>query len=81
MRLLRTSDITLHEFLQDGIPDYAILSHRWTGDEVSFQSLIGGLTKKQMKSSGYRKIVNSCRVVRENKFEWMWIDTCCIGIY
>jgi hypothetical protein len=32
MRLLDTSTLTLHEFLGDTIPNYAILSHRWEGE-------------------------------------------------
>jgi hypothetical protein len=80
MRLLRSSDITLHEF-HEAIPDYAILSHRWTGTEISFQNLVDGLTDEERQSSGYGKIVDSCRVAQKHELEWMWIDTCCIGIY
>ena len=39
MRLLDTATVELHEFHGEAIPDYAILSHTWGQDEVSFQDL------------------------------------------
>lgn len=39
MRLLNTSTLKLREFHDDGIPDYAILSHTWEDGEVSFQTI------------------------------------------
>ena len=39
MRLLNTSTLRLCEFHDDGIPDYAILSHTWEDGEVSFQAM------------------------------------------
>lgn len=39
MRLLDTSTLKLHEFYDDEIPDYAILSHTWEEGEMSFQVL------------------------------------------
>lgn len=57
MRLLKTSTVTLHEFFVSQIPPYAILSHRWEGEEVTFQRLQDG-TGPDMK--GYRKIECCC---------------------
>jgi hypothetical protein len=42
MRLVNTTTIQLHEFFDDEIPPYAILSHRWETDEVTFQDLMEG---------------------------------------
>jgi hypothetical protein len=39
MRLLDTATLKLSEFYGDRIPGYAILSHRWENEEVSFQDL------------------------------------------
>ncbi len=36
MRLIHTSKLELHEFFGDAIPPYAILSHYWEDEEVSF---------------------------------------------
>jgi hypothetical protein len=52
MRLLNTTTLQLHEFCQD-IPNYAILSHRWEDDEVSYQDL---QANKNQHGAGYRKI-------------------------
>ncbi|THU89440.1 HET-domain-containing protein, partial [Dendrothele bispora CBS 962.96] len=59
------------------IPPYAILSHTWGTEEVSFQDLQNPSDKtKQM--SGFRKIEKSCEVARRYRFKYIWIDTCCI---
>lgn len=42
MRLLNTTSLTLHEFFGNSIPSYAILSHRWEDEEVTFQDLQAG---------------------------------------
>ncbi|PMD16891.1 hypothetical protein NA56DRAFT_649170 [Hyaloscypha hepaticicola] len=39
MRLLNSSKLTLHEFFGSNIPKYAILSHRWEDEEVTFQDM------------------------------------------
>jgi hypothetical protein len=39
MRLLNSTTIKLHEFIGSQIPPYAILSHTWDEEEVSFQDL------------------------------------------
>lgn len=78
MRLLSTNTETtlkLREFNQDNIPDYAILSHRWGEEEVTFQDIerhtFAGL-------KGFRKLSKCCERAAENGFDWVWIDTCCI---
>ncbi|RMZ23185.1 hypothetical protein D0859_12779 [Hortaea werneckii] len=37
MRLINTEKLEMHEFLPADIPRYAILSHRWQEEEVSFK--------------------------------------------
>jgi Heterokaryon incompatibility protein (HET) len=88
MRLINTSTLDSEVFDQSRIPlRYAILSHRWTGQEVTFQEYQDlqkiGLARMLFKSplesrSGYRKIQNCCRQAKEDGFEWVWIDTVCI---
>ncbi|KAG6328881.1 hypothetical protein ID866_10209, partial [Astraeus odoratus] len=29
-------------------------------------------------SSGYKKILDTCKQASEDGFEWVWVDTCCI---
>ncbi|KAJ2906397.1 HET domain-containing protein [Zalerion maritima] len=75
MRLLNTRTLALHEFLVR-IPHYVILSHTWEQEEVTFRD-IHNLPRAKTKQ-GFSKIDGCCRIARENDFEWVWIDTCCI---
>jgi len=57
MRLLSLNehgDLTWRDFRQDEIPPYAILSHTWGTEEVSFLDLVDNSGKNK---AGYRKIV------------------------
>lgn len=74
MRLLRTRDLTLVEYFND-YPQYAILSHTWTDEEVTFHDMIHGRanTKK-----GYQKILSCVQQALRDGYDYVWIDTCCI---
>ena len=75
MRLLDTATVTLHEFHGDSIPPYAILSHTWEEDEVSYQLL----PKPEAKAlAGYAKIVSFCELAAAQGWKYGWVDTCCI---
>ncbi|KAF5344913.1 hypothetical protein D9758_011561 [Tetrapyrgos nigripes] len=76
MRLLNTQTLKLQEFYAD-IPRYAILSHTWEKEEVTFQD-IQNLETASLKA-GYAKIQNACARARNYDFEWIWIDSCCIN--
>jgi hypothetical protein len=39
MRLINCKSLELEEFFGNHIPDYAILSHTWGGEEVTFLNL------------------------------------------
>jgi len=75
MRLLNTKTCTLREFFGENIPPYAILSHRWEEEEVTFQDLNEG-RKRILK--GYSKILGLCIQAEKDSLNWAWIDTCCI---
>jgi hypothetical protein len=57
MRLLDTSTLRLYEFQSNYIPYYAILSHRWEAEEVSFRDLQDGLAAKM---AAFAKIKACC---------------------
>lgn len=76
MRLLHTSKLELKEFIDSETPEYAILSHTWDDEEISFQDFYADT---QRRRNSWSKIINSCRVVAEQGWEWLWIDTCCIN--
>ncbi|THU87814.1 HET-domain-containing protein [Dendrothele bispora CBS 962.96] len=75
MRLLNTHTYQVEEFLTN-IPYYATLSHTWGKDEVTFQD-IQNLDVAKTKT-GWSKVQKACAYVRKYKFDWIWIDTCCI---
>ena len=88
MRLLHTTELRFEEFFDDQIPPYAILSHRWGPDEVSYQDFLAG---RKMDGAGYKKIRQACNIAAAGGHQvrsdpglvsmpsiWIWIDTCCI---
>lgn len=76
MRLLDTETYTLAEF-QSNIPPYAILSHMWQREEVTFRDIAD--LDKAKKMQGFAKIVGACKTAVEDDFKYIWIDTCCIN--
>ncbi|KAK0648712.1 heterokaryon incompatibility protein-domain-containing protein [Cercophora newfieldiana] len=76
MRLLNTTTIRLEEFNEAICPPYAILSHTWGDEEVSFQEM--QLEKHPIWKAGYPKIIETCREALEHHLHYAWIDTCCI---
>ncbi|KAK3902002.1 heterokaryon incompatibility protein-domain-containing protein [Staphylotrichum tortipilum] len=74
MRLLNTTTLKLTEFTRD-VPPYAILSHTWGDEEVTFQEI--GLPERH-KKKGFRKIRWCCQQAKRDTLEWAWVDTCCI---
>ncbi|KAK5657628.1 hypothetical protein OQA88_2700 [Cercophora sp. LCS_1] len=75
MRLINTSTKVLEEFIGRNIPEYAILSHTWAEEEVTFKDFTAG-SYNTMK--GYQKIEATCRLAREAGIQYAWVDTCCI---
>lgn len=74
MWLLNTSTYRLEVFDGD-IPKYAMLSHRWSTEEVTYQDYYK-LRKREW--SGYSKIIQACDFARSRSQDWLWVDTCCI---
>lgn len=73
MWLLNTETLKLEAFLSD-VPSYAILSHRWENEELSF----GDVTPDNQHLKGYQKVKTFCEQARRNGFVYTWVDTCCI---
>jgi len=71
--------IMLASFNGDKVPPYAILSHRWGPEEVTFQDISGGKTEAEVKCMlGYHKIQFCVQQAWKDRFCFCWIDTCCI---
>jgi hypothetical protein len=77
MRLLNTGTLALEQFPGDGIPSYAILSHTWGEDEVTFEDMEHPTLDSRSKR-GFDKIRHVCRVAARDGFTYIWVDTCCI---
>ena len=77
MWLIDTYSYILEEVWDENAKAYAILSHRWEDEEVSFQDMqnLGGASKKK----GFLKIKNACKKAVSHGFNHIWVDTCCIN--
>ncbi|KAJ9606759.1 hypothetical protein H2200_008768 [Cladophialophora chaetospira] len=82
MWLLDTTTLELREFLATP-PPYAILSHTWADEEVTFQELkdisfqnFGSLEAK--RKAGYEKVKRFCAQAKSDGLAYAWADTCCI---
>jgi hypothetical protein len=77
MRLLaynNEGEFSLADFFDD-VPEYAILSHRWGAEEVTFKDLMDGTGKSK---AGYGKIQFCGEQARRDGLQYFWVDTCCI---
>jgi hypothetical protein len=78
MRLLQLdgdSDLSLTEFFEDNIPEYAILSHRWGAEEITIKDLTDSTSKYK---ATYGKIRFCGKQARRDGLQYFWVDTCCI---
>lgn len=78
MRLINALTFEL-ELFPDPVPSdvpYAILSHTWTDDEVTFQDMqdLGIAISKK----GFSKIRKTCEIAIAGGLQYVWVDTCCI---
>ncbi|KAI0425492.1 heterokaryon incompatibility protein-domain-containing protein [Xylaria sp. FL1042] len=80
MRLIHSQTLQLHEFehSSSSVPPYAILSHTWGDDEVTFRDMSSVPMHRLAHRKGFTKIIGTCRLAREHNLEYVWIDTCCI---
>ncbi|KAI0914047.1 heterokaryon incompatibility protein-domain-containing protein [Ustulina deusta] len=80
MRLINTTSLDLEEFLGEPtsprFPRYAILSHTWGEEEVTFQDMQNREVAK--KKAGFGKIAKCCKTALNEGLGWAWVDTCCI---
>ncbi|KAE9375826.1 HET-domain-containing protein [Stipitochalara longipes BDJ] len=79
MWLINTTTLQLEFFvdLYNARPRrYAILSHTWADEEVSFQEFqtLGSVSFKK----GFKKIEMTCRLARKRGLDYACVDTCCI---
>jgi hypothetical protein len=83
MRLLNTQSLELSRpYVPREVPDYAILSHRWDTEEVTFADISNAsileLHSRLRAKTGFAKIQGACQLAYKDGYEWIWIDSCCI---
>ena len=76
MRLINVHTFELARFVDERGLSYAILSHRWQEEEVSFRDMQDLSRAASMK--GFAKIKRSCELARARGYDYLWVDTCCI---
>lgn len=78
MRLINVRTFKLEQFFGRGIPKYAILSHTWGPEEISFQEFA---KEESRAKSGYIKIQKFIECIKKEEpvLDWAWVDTCCIN--
>lgn len=74
MWLINAKTYALESF-EGKIPRYAILSHRWEEDEVSFKEVF---KSRGRDKNGWTKIVLCCKQALRDGLAYAWVDTCCI---
>jgi hypothetical protein len=78
MRLLERKpdgDLVLTDYTGKDPPAYAILSHTWSKEEVSFPEVEAGTGKDK---AGWKKIDFCAKQAGADGLRYIWVDTCCI---
>ncbi|KAL0939757.1 het domain protein [Colletotrichum truncatum] len=76
MWLINTETLQLEEIEDPSATVYAILSHTWGEEEVTFKDI--SCLSKAEKKKGFVKIAKTCEIARRKDLKYAWVDTCCI---
>ncbi len=74
MRLLNAQTLSQTE-VSGNVPPYAILSHTWGEDEVTFRDLAEGTSQSK---AAHEKIRFCAQQAAKDGLQYFWVDTCCI---
>ncbi|KAF2256584.1 HET-domain-containing protein, partial [Trematosphaeria pertusa] len=67
----------LEEFFGQNIPPYAILSHTWEEQELSFKEYYNPKAHLRHPKSA-AKLFRTCERAIQDGYEFVWVDSCCI---
>lgn len=76
MKLINCRTYTLEEFWEDSVPEYAILSHRWEDEELTYQDMLN--VEHVQHKKGFGKVRLACEWALNAGLDRVWVDTCCI---
>lgn len=76
MWLINVRTLKLEEFAHAGAVKYAILSHTWGAEEVTFQEF---RSVQRRDEQGYSKIQKTCKQALKDGLDYAWVDSCCIN--
>ena len=78
MRLINTQTLAFEEFY-GSTPPYAILSHRWESEEVTFKDYPARADPgNTTPMKGFKKIRYCIDQAKNENLNYCWVDTCCI---
>ncbi|KAK2770905.1 HET domain-containing protein [Colletotrichum kahawae] len=78
MWLINTDTLTLEEVTDPFSYSYAILSHTWDSDEITFQNIWSSERRGVERKIGYSKLAKTCEIARQRGLQYAWVDSCCI---
>ena len=76
MRLINVKTLAFEEYYGENIPSYAVLSHTWGSEEVTYQEWCS--RKFSKTKAGYEKIRSACKLAVDDEVNYLWCDTNCI---
>ncbi len=83
MRLINIQDeerMFFEEFYEPGIPKYAILSHTWEKEEISYVETCAVLSRSGdffvYLKAGFQRLKRFAAVARELGLRYIWMDIC-----
>ncbi|KAI0869721.1 heterokaryon incompatibility protein-domain-containing protein [Hypoxylon argillaceum] len=76
MRLINVHTLDLEDFWGKDPPAYAILSHTWGTEEVSFQDWKARTSISH--KAGFDKIIKVAQIAEKLDLNYVWVDTNCI---
>lgn len=78
IRLINTTTLELKLFVVNP-PRYAILSHLWGDDEITFDDVEKAKNIKSLcHKAAFAKITGFCMAASREDYHYVWVDTCCI---
>jgi hypothetical protein len=77
MRRINTSTLQFEEFLGSHKPPYAILSHTWGKQEVTYDQMLNP-SQETRRKAGYHKIEGCCGMAKDFGLSYAWVDSACI---